>query len=221
MGKDLYPVVDVFAGPGGLGEGFTAYSSQGGRRRFRIALSIEKDATAYRTLLLRSFYRQFPEPPRGYHSYVKGEISRDELFGRFPRQATASRRAACLLELSRETHSEACARIRAALKGTGKWVLVGGPPCQAYSIAGRARMKSTKPDFEGDNRHILYREYLRVLHELQPPVFVMENVKGLLSSTLRGQSTFRRILADLQCPSAAMVRRDTGLKYNGASSSVS
>jgi hypothetical protein len=64
--SDAIPVIDLFAGPGGLGEGFSAARPRSesragfrGRRTFRIALSIEKDADAHATLELQSFFRQF------------------------------------------------------------------------------------------------------------------------------------------------------------------
>ena len=64
------PVVDVFAGPGGLGEGFSALEGN----RFRIAISIEMERTAHKTLQLRSFFRQFPKghAPSEYYDYVRG-----------------------------------------------------------------------------------------------------------------------------------------------------
>ena len=58
----MIPVIDVFAGPGGLGEGFSALrDSRSGLPIFKIALSIEKDHVAHLTLRLRSFFRQFPD----------------------------------------------------------------------------------------------------------------------------------------------------------------
>ena len=77
--RKLVPVIDLFSGPGGLAEGFAAPSKKDGRRRFRVALSIEKDATAHRTLRLRAFLRKFPsERPAKYYKYLNGAIS-DEL----------------------------------------------------------------------------------------------------------------------------------------------
>ena len=67
------PIIDLFAGPGGLGEGFSAFQASDGRQSFHIALSIEKDPYAHRTLTLRSFFRQF-EPgnaPTGYYDYLR------------------------------------------------------------------------------------------------------------------------------------------------------
>ncbi len=85
------PLIDLFAGPGGLSEGFSAHM---GATSFRIALSIEKDAAAHRTLELRSFFRQFPygEAPELYYRYIRGEgVSREALFEASPSPGQHSR----------------------------------------------------------------------------------------------------------------------------------
>jgi DNA (cytosine-5)-methyltransferase 1 len=77
------PVIDLFAGPGGLGEGFSAIRNKNGDKVFKIALSIEKDAAAHKTLELRSFFRQFPdgEVPADYYNFLRNDgVSRAELF---------------------------------------------------------------------------------------------------------------------------------------------
>ena len=68
-------VVDLFAGPGGLGEGFSSFHNDAGNPVFKIALSIEKQMDAHKTLLLRSFFRKFPQgkAPEEYYEYLKGE----------------------------------------------------------------------------------------------------------------------------------------------------
>jgi len=57
----MIPIIDVFAGPGGLGVGFSSYTVQNGKQTFEIALSVEKDIHAHSTLELRSFFRKFPK----------------------------------------------------------------------------------------------------------------------------------------------------------------
>ncbi len=80
----------------------------------------------------------------------------------------------------------------------GNVILIGGPPCQAYSLVGRARNKGTKGyDPSKDHRHFLYKEYIRILRKLMPAAFVMENVKGLLSSSVNGERVFDQVLDDL------------------------
>ncbi|AEB50572.1 DNA cytosine methyltransferase [Aeromonas veronii] len=94
------------------------------------------------------------------------------------------------------------------------WVLIGGPPCQAYSLAGRSRNKG-KSDYkpEEDHRHFLYKEYLRIIQRNRPDIFVMENVKGILSSKINGDFIFHQILRDLANPNAALDVSDDDLRY--------
>lgn len=197
------PVVDIFAGPGGLGEGFEALQPANQRPGFRVALSIECDYWAHRTLELRTFYRQFTQRgvPEKYYSYLRGEISREELFGKYPIQAQAAAFIARKATLGEEKSETVDKWIRAALgsaHATGRWVLVGGPPCQAYSLVGRARRsREARDTFESDTRHYLYKEYLRILKKHKPAAFVMENVKGILSATLGGERIFGKICEDL------------------------
>jgi len=214
-GKEPYKVIDVFAGPGGLGEGFAALSQKPGKSSFKLALSIEKDPEAHSTLLLRSFYRQFsPENvPKEYWSYAKGEITKAALFELYPQQTQAASAEAQRIELGKTPHLEVKNLISQRLNGSEKWVLVGGPPCQAYSLVGRARMKKNNPDFEDDVRHFLYKEYLRIIADHRPPVFVMENVKGILSAQHSGANIIESILSDLRKPCVAVSGRKSGLGY--------
>jgi len=78
--KSGIPVIDLFAGPGGLCEGFASLV-RGGSREFEIRVSIEKDPVAHRTLSLRALFRSFPvgRIPASYYQYIRGEISRDQL----------------------------------------------------------------------------------------------------------------------------------------------
>ena len=184
------PVIDLFAGPGGLSEGFSALTNTRNQRVFKVRLSIESDEHAHRTLELRAFFRCFAkgEAPPDYYDYVAGTLTRDELFARHPTQAKAARDEAWLGELGNEStpNSLIDERIRTALEGQSAWLSIGGPPCQAYSLVGRSRIRGkSKRKYNKDPRHFLYREYLRILAEHSPPIFVMENVKGLLSATVR------------------------------------
>ena len=149
MKQQPFKVVDVFAGAGGLGEGFAACGWHTGYHPFKIAVSIEKEAAPHATLTLRAFYRQFPDgnAPAEYWAYVRGEISKEQLFEAYPRQRDAAYAEALCLELGKKPDSEVHNLIAERLGGCKKWVLVGGPPCQAYSLVGRARMRSTRPDF--------------------------------------------------------------------------
>ena len=209
-----YPVVDVFAGPGGLGEGFAICKDDRERHQFVNALSIEKDKFAYRTLLLRLFLRQFPgDWPSSYDDYLRDDIKRDDLFQEYPEEKRRAEDGVLMCALGPKTRVRVNKRIDKRLNGRKEWVLVGGPPCQAYSLVGRSRM-SRSEDFAKDKRHYLYREYLQILAQHEPPVFVMENVKGLISaSTHKDQCIMQRIINDLQQPAKAMKKGNLALRY--------
>ena len=165
-------IIDLFSGPGGLGEGFSSFR----RSRapgYKIRMSVEMEPSAHRTLQLRAFVRQFPEPPWDYYDYLRGSISREELFGRYPQQFAASVEET--LGGPRELGDSAddkliYSRLRSLKRQQkGPWIVIGGPPCQAYSLVGRARnrgVKGYRP--EDDKRHFLYTEYLKVLRAMRP-----------------------------------------------------
>lgn len=193
------PVIDVFAGPGGLGEGFSALDRQYDKPFYKIRLSVEKDISAFKTLQLRSFFRQFPynNVPQDYYSFMRGEISIEELFDRHGSQFNDAYNEAWHAELGsgEAFDNEFDKKIEKVIGDNDKWVLIGGPPCQAYSVIGRSRKNN-----EDDIRNYLYIEYLRVIARHKPAVFVMENVKGILSSTVKGQLIFNNIMKDLESP---------------------
>ena len=198
-------MIDLFAGPGGLGEGFSSIEDGAGGRRFEVKVSIEKEEVAHRTLTLRALFRSFPKGkvPDCYYDYLRGSITRETLFAHpdVPEESRVAAREARCAELGITPHSRVDGWIRAALDGTKEWVLIGGPPCQAYSMAGRSRMRPGDAEkFEKDKRHFLYTEYLRIIKEFGPAVFVMENVKGILTSKHGGSPIFDRILGDLRDP---------------------
>lgn len=205
------PVIDLFAGPGGLGEGFSSLRRDG-ESRFRIKLSIEMDSYAHQTLQLRAFYRQFPhgEAPDLYYNYLAGLIKRGQLFDKYPDEAARAADEAWHAELGGDDFPPEVIddKIRAALGNRINWVLIGGPPCQAYSLVGRSRRKND-PEFATDEKHLLYEQYLRIIAVHQPPVFVMENVKGLLSAKVKEEGIFQKILDDLANPLDAVFGRTT------------
>jgi DNA (cytosine-5)-methyltransferase 1 len=219
------PVIDLFAGPGGLGEGFSSLIDEEHGRYFKIKLSIEKDPSAHETLRFRSFFRQFlPEDaPDEYYNILRTRNWKgrkeliDSLSDAFPEQWSNAENEAWLFELPYpeefdkkgkkkggytdkeidERHDEIDTRIRRALDGENNFLLIGGPPCQAYSLAGRSRNQGLS---DSDHRVHLYKEYLRIIAVHHPAVFVMENVKGLLSAEVEGNKIFDLIKSDLSNP---------------------
>jgi len=200
------PVIDLFAGPGGLGEGFSALSDKE-ESAFKIVLSVEKEQFAHQTLTLRSFFRQFhrDEVPDDYYDFLSGKIPLSSLYFMWPDQAQEAQEEAWHATLGEGpgavSAGEVDKRIEAALKGRKDWLLIGGPPCQAYSIVGRARRQQKTLDESKDERVGLYKQYLRILAVHSPSVFVMENVKGLLSaSTTTENRMFHKMREDLSDP---------------------
>lgn len=203
--KNQVAVVDIFSGPGGLGEGFSAFEDDSRNHPYAIQVSIEKEKSAHETLLLRSFLRKFgSEFPSEYYSFLNGEIKEPEWSELYPAQWREALEQTPRLELGKKETStdrlldQRIFEIRE--KYGNRTLLIGGPPCQAYSLAGRSRNRGvTNYDPQGDERHFLYQEYVDILSRLKPAVFVMENVKGLLSSSVaRGNSIFQTILSDLR-----------------------
>ena len=199
----LVPVVDLFSGPGGLAEGFAALRDSHGHPRFSISLSIEMDEAAHRTLRLRGFLRKFSSgfPPE-YYNFLNGFESREPDWGAlYPEEwkkacdethclKLGTSDAECIvkrrIELIRELHGD-------------KTVLLGGPPCQSYSVVGRSRNSGNAHyNADEDERQSLYQEYADVLEQLQPTVAVMENVAGILSARHKGRLVFPDVMESLQ-----------------------
>lgn len=202
------PIIDLFAGPGGLAEGFSQIGWREGNPFFHIGLSIEKERFAHRTLRLRSFLRQFryDQIPSEYFAFLREGKSPEALLDlpEFSVEAQAAQSEAWNETLRNDDtfNAELDARIKSELKDKRDWVLIGGPPCQAYSLVGRARNRGIKGySPEEDSRHFLYQEYLRIISVHKPAIFVMENVKGLLSAKVNGHAVFDQILRDLRKPS--------------------
>ncbi|PSJ57667.1 DNA (cytosine-5-)-methyltransferase [Mesorhizobium soli] len=197
-----FGIVDLFAGPGGLGEGFASLVEDG-HVPFRIGISVEKEASAHRTLTLRAFLREYrvrhdtlPNQFIDFHAGLVPEPDWSTVDAEAWRLAIDEARA---LELGTEAAATAIdgaiVKLRDSYHDT---ILIGGPPCQAYSLVGRARAKG-KVGYvpEEDERHYLFREYIRVLDRLRPAAFVMENVKGMLSSTIESRLVFEMLMEDL------------------------
>lgn len=204
MTVNQIPVVDLFAGPGGLGEGFSGYRTKSGLV-FEVRLAVEKEFHAHSTLKLRRFFWLFEKEnlPEEYYGYLRGEISLEQLYNKYPHEAEMAGERAWLAELGSIDPNELDTRLEQAVGNNPVWVLIGGPPCQAYSTVGRSRNKGIKNYIpENDDRHFLYREYLRILSRHWPAVFIMENVRGILSARVNGDFIFDRIMKDLENPGA-------------------
>ncbi len=209
-----YPLVDLFAGPGGLGEGFAELQDENNLPSFKSVASIERDTHAHQTLLLRHFFHSFhpEEVPESYYEYLAGSITKEELVNKNKNHWHKATVSALKVSLGEENHDFVKSLISQRIRGRKQWALIGGPPCQVYSIVGRSRMMGS-PEFKEDKRHFLYKEYLKILIDHKPPVFVMENVKGLLSAKVCGRRTIDNICKDLSSPIRAVKGIKHGLEY--------
>ena len=218
-------VIDLFAGPGGLSEGFTKYK-ENGNKIFEIGLSIEKDPTAYQTLLLRSIFRKFSDDmlPTAYLDYITGKIDREKFLSDpeikpLVEEALHETKNITLGDYSTQKID---AWIKEKVGMQKNWVLIGGPPCQAYSLVGRSKMINLdKEKYESDHRHLLYKEYLRIIQKHEPSVFIMENVKGILSSKLNEEFIFKQILKDLKQPKKGLAYDIRSLTIESNSEDIS
>ena len=163
--------LDLFAGAGGLSEGFI-------RAGYEPVAHVEMDVAACYSLKTRVAYHWLKgnEKLNIYNRYLKGEITRNEFYAEIPKSVLDS---VLNYEISEETLPVIFAKIDAMLGEKKLDLIVGGPPCQAYSLAGRSRSENK---MVGDQRNYLYKLYAEFLKHYQPEYFVFENVVGLLSA---------------------------------------
>lgn len=163
--------IDLFAGAGGLSEGFI-------REGFNPIAHVEMDEAACFTLRTRASYHFLKSEGKldDYIKYLKGEITRDELYGIIPPEVLGG---IVNLSINGENNPKIHKAIERQLQSKDVDLIIGGPPCQAYSLVGRARHKD---GMKGDPRNYLYVQYAKYLEKYQPKVFVFENVLGLMSA---------------------------------------
>jgi len=164
--------IDLFAGASALSEGFK-------QLKFNPVAHIEMDAEACMTIKTRVVYHHLKENNKIdlYYDYISGKISRDVLYKLFP---TENSDTVINTEISDASLKNIFKTIEANLKeqrNSELDLIVGGPPCQAYSLMGRHGV-----DWENDHRLKLYVQYGKFLQEFRPKAFVFENVPGLLSA---------------------------------------
>lgn len=163
--------LDLFAGAGGLSEGFI----QAG---YKPVAHIESDKAACFTLQTRMAYHWLKSVDKLslYVDYLKGELSRTEFYKNIPEHIS---KTVINKEISEDSLKTIFSQIDDLLENSSLDLIIGGPPCQAYSLVGRS-CDSNK--MLGDKRNYLYKFYGEFLKRYQPRYFVFENVTGLLSA---------------------------------------
>ncbi len=156
MSKKKYTFIDLFAGCGGLSEGFY-------RQGFEALAHVEINHWACETLRARMKYY-------GYKNIEKEVIEHDI------------------------TADDILEKLDNAIKGRSVDIIIGGPPCQAYSTAGRVRDGKR---MAADARNYLFESYVRILEYYKPKFFVFENVTGLLNAKVEGAPIFPKVIKAL------------------------
>jgi DNA (cytosine-5)-methyltransferase 1 len=163
--------IDLFAGAGGLSEGFI-------KAGFCPITHVEADEAACFTLKTRTAYHWLKKQNslEKYNDYLHGNINRSTFYQNIPK---AKLNSVICSRIAKDSLSDIFNHIDNILDGHKVNLLIGGPPCQAYSIIGRARDKN---GMSGDKRNYLFTFYGAFLKRYQPKYFVFENVTGLLSA---------------------------------------
>lgn len=164
--------LDLFAGAGGLSEGFASAG-------YHPIAHVEMDQDACNTLKTREsfYYLKSNGMNCKYIDYLKGNITKESFYSLIPGGILNS---VICETMSDETMPSIFERIDSAMESRNVDhidLILGGPPCQAYSMAGRARK-----NMEGDPRNTLYKLYFQAIKKYKPIMFVFENVPGLLTA---------------------------------------
>lgn len=153
MSKKKFTFIDLFAGCGGLSEGFY-------RMGFKALAHVEIDHWACESLRARMRHYGYKDVDE---EVIEHDITADDIIE----------------------------RIDGAVKGREIDIIIGGPPCQAYSTAGRVR---DGKKMASDPRNYLFESYVKILEHYLPKFFVFENVTGLLSARVNGSPILPKVL---------------------------
>lgn len=178
--------IDLFAGAGGLSEGFI----QSG---YRPIAHVEMNEYAAKTIETRIAYYYLKENGNldSYYQYERNEISREQLLELIPDEEL---KTVINKEMSESTIKgifQTIDTIIAEKEIEQVDVIIGGPPCQAYSLVGRAQSSHMLVPMEEDPRNELYKMYVQFLNKYKPRMFVFENVAGI--KTARGGQAFKNL----------------------------
>ncbi|WP_299122320.1 DNA cytosine methyltransferase [uncultured Tenacibaculum sp.] len=164
--------IDLFSGAGGLSEGFI-------KAGFNPIAHVEIDSNACKTLETRLVYHKLKEENKldNYYDYLLEKISRENFMSKFGSKGISE--SVINTAIGGNNNKEIFNKINNLANNREIDLVVGGPPCQAYSLIGRARDKNGMKD---DSRNYLYKEYAKFLKEYNPKAFVFENVIGLITA---------------------------------------
>lgn len=156
MERNNYTFIDLFAGCGGLSEGFYMEG-------FKALAHLEIDHWACETLKERMKYYGYKNPEK---AVLEDDITKEEII----------------------------LKLENAINSVGVDLIIGGPPCQAYSSLGRAK---DKHGMKNDPRNYLFENYVKILNHIKPKIFVFENVTGMLTAKVNGEKIVNQIVKQL------------------------
>lgn len=178
MANKKYTFIDLFAGCGGLSEGFMESG------HFRGLAHIEWELPMVQTLRNRLVKKWQESDEQAQNRVILFDIQRtDELLnGNWSKESK---------DLYAKYNSlEAQKGLKQLINGESVDLIIGGPPCQAYSIHGRATDKNSMQD---DYRNYLFESFVKVVEDIKPKAFIFENVTGMLSAKPGGKPVVERI----------------------------
>ena len=191
--------VDLFCGAGGLGEGFT-------RAGFSSSFHIDSDPFSIETVKLREAYNYLSKENKlnNYYEYLRkcnGPFTSSDLCEQDNELNAILKRKTSTEKITPDNIDKIIETIKNSIGESSTDVIIGGPPCQAYSLAKRSRMRKPTDDLKDDElkyayeenkalinkhledeRHWLYALYLKIIHDVRPAAFVYENVPGILTA---------------------------------------
>lgn len=168
MSKKKYTFIDLFAGCGGLSEGFLQTG------KFEGLAHVEWESPMINTLRQRLVDKWKHSEDEAKKRVIKFDVQKTEelIYGNWSDEARK------LYE--KENHQDVIENgLRGLVGDKTVDLIIGGPPCQAYSIAGRAQSPTGMKD---DYRNYLFESFVKIVDEFKPKAFVFENVPGLLSA---------------------------------------
>lgn len=161
--------IDLFAGASGMSEGFI-------KAGLNPIAHIEMNEEACYSIKTRAAFHYFKKIKKSkiYNDYLLGKITRTDFYEQVPSGILDS---ILNIEITDDSIKSIFNEIKKHQQSKQVDLIIGGPPCQAYSLLGRHHK-----EIENDPRNKLYIQYGRFIKEFKPKAFVFENVPGLLSA---------------------------------------
>ena len=179
-----YTAIDLFSGAGGLSEGFLQTNA------FDFVAHVEWEKPMVDTLRNNLIKRWNYSEELAKKSVIRFDIQKTEelIKGNWTEETRQ--------DYANDNHEDVIERGIHGLVGKKTVdVIIGGPPCQAYSLAGRAQDPNS---MKNDYRNYLFESFVKVVDHYKPKLFVFENVPGILSAAPGDRLVIKRICEAFQ-----------------------